>query len=216
MIISKNLSSAALDPEALTEKLQDDLRLRRVIKTPASAPYICSPLGLVPKHDGGLRRIHHLSHPAKLSVNDNIPQEAAQLKYTSLNEIYQLVVDAGRGCIIIKKDVKDAFRNIPVAPQHQWLLGFEWQGHYYKETCLPFGLATAPFLFNLFAEALHWMMESYLSLDKIRHYLDDFIIITPPNTSTGGVHKSYKELTDLLGVPRNDSKDAEGTTVIVL
>ena len=59
-------------------------------------------------------------------------------------------------------------------------------------------------------------MESYLHLPDIRHYLDDFIIIAPPNAPTGEVHKSYKELTDLLGVPRNDRKDAEGTTIIVL
>jgi hypothetical protein len=39
-----------------------------------------------------------------------------------------------------------------------------WNGVYYKENCLPFGLATAPILFNLFAEALHWILESFLLL----------------------------------------------------
>ena len=123
-IISKSLSSAALDPGALTEKLQDDLLLGRVVETPASAPYICSPLGLVPKHDGGLRRTHHLSHPPSLSVNDHIPQEAVQLKYTSLSEIENLAIKAGRGCTIIKKRCKGCLPQYPsctTAPMAPWL-----------------------------------------------------------------------------------------------
>ncbi len=62
----------------------------------------------------------------------------------------------------MKRDVKDAFMNVPVAPQHCWLLGFRWERRYYKKTCLSFGLATAPFIFNLFAEALHLIIASFL------------------------------------------------------
>jgi hypothetical protein len=35
---------------------------------------------------------------------------------------------AGRGCCILKWDIKDAFRNIPVAPSQHWLLGFPMAG----------------------------------------------------------------------------------------
>lgn len=55
----------------------------------------------------------------------------------------------------MKRHVKDAFRNIPVAPHQQWLLGFMWKEKYYKETCLSFGTSTAPFIFNLFGKGLH-------------------------------------------------------------
>lgn len=75
---------------------------------------------------------------------------------------------------MIKRNIKDAFRNIPVAHHMQWLLGFEWKKHYYQETCLPFGLCTAPFIFNVFAEAFHWMLESFIGW-CVEHYLDDFI-----------------------------------------
>jgi len=51
--------------------------------------------------------------------------------------------------------LKDAFRNIPVSPFDYWLLLFEWLGKFYVDVALPFGLSTAPFLFNLFAEGLH-------------------------------------------------------------
>jgi hypothetical protein len=56
------------------------------------------------------------------------------------------------------------------------------------ECFLPFGLTTAPFIFNLFAEGLNWLLAAYLPLASIVHYLDDFIAIFP--SSAGGVHKA--------------------------
>jgi hypothetical protein len=50
-----------LDPSVIKQKLFDDLALGRVTSVHPVTPYICSPLGLVPKHNGGLRRIHLLS-----------------------------------------------------------------------------------------------------------------------------------------------------------
>ena len=84
----------------------------------------------------------------------------------------------------MKKDIKDAFQNIPVAPHQQWLLGFEWENQYYKEACLSFGLSTAPFLFNLFAEAFHWIIETYLHWDRLLHYLNDFISVLEASSAT--------------------------------
>jgi len=88
-------------------------------------------------------------------VNDAIPDEYSSLSYSIIDDILPLVLQAGKGAIIIKRDIKAAFRNIPVALPHQRLLGFIWLGVVYVECCLPFGLATAPMIFNLFAEALH-------------------------------------------------------------
>lgn len=172
----------------------------------------------MPKHDGGLRRIHHLSYPRGQSVNDHIPDGAGELRYTRFQEVLQMVIQAGRGAVILKRDVKDAFRNVPVAPQHQWLLGFSWKGKFYKETCLSFGLCTAPFIFNLFGEGLHWLLVSFLSWILCR-YLDDFIAIFSAKDATPSRLRSeanaYIWLTDLLGIPRNDSKDGEGTVLVV-
>ncbi len=81
--------------------------------------------------------------------------EYSKIEYISIDNVFDLVREAGPGATIIKKDIADAFRNIPVAPLSRWLLGFEWQGTYYEETCLPFGLSTAPLLFNLFAKGFH-------------------------------------------------------------
>jgi hypothetical protein len=49
---------------------------------------------------------------------------------------------------MLKRDMKDAFRMIPIAPQYHWLMGFFWDGRFYVEQVLSFGLRTAPIVFN--------------------------------------------------------------------
>ena len=218
LILSDNQESVHLSPGVINSKLQSDLADGRIVCTTASPPYICSPLGLVPKHDGGFRRIHNLSHPLKESVNAYISPEFSTLKYTIIEDVLSMVKTAGRHSLILKRDIKDAFRNIPIAPHVQWLLGFTWDGKFYKETCLPFGLATAPFIFNLFAEAFHWMLQSWLNWDLLQHYLDDFIAIIPAASqhTIPKMNAEYKKITDILGIPRNESKDQLGTVLTVL
>ena len=88
-----------------------------------------------------------------------------------------MVAAAGQGAILIKRDLADAFRHIPVAPDDHWLLGFCWNGTYWIDSFLPFGLRTSPFIFDLFANGLHFLLEADPSINRlfsIVHYLDDF------------------------------------------
>ncbi len=115
-ILSEILASALEDPTIIEKKHQEDLASGRVtLLHQPSRPFICSSLGLVPKHNGGWRRIHHLSHPHGELVNDYIPDGVGEMRYTRFQKFLQLVINAGRHCVIIKRDVKDAFRNVPVA-----------------------------------------------------------------------------------------------------
>jgi hypothetical protein len=213
LILSENLESAQINVDIITDILENDLILHRVLLlNHPSKPFICSSLGLTPKPDGGWRRIHHLSHPPGRSVNDFIP-ESGELKYTTFQEILDMVIEQGRHCIIVKRDIRDAFRNVPVAVECQWLLGFGWKGKYYKERCLPFGLSSSPFLFNLFVEAIHWMIVSYLNWLNLRHYLDDFIGVFSSRNDFDPV--TFDLLMSVLGVPIKSSKNLEGTIVPV-
>ena len=77
-IISKNHTTVSLAPSEITAKLQAGLAANRIAifhSQHSSSQFISSPLGLVPKHDGGLRRIHDLSYPLGRSVNAHIPQD---------------------------------------------------------------------------------------------------------------------------------------------
>ena len=105
-----------------------------------------SPVRLVPKHNGSFHHMHYLSFPPGNSVNDSIPTKFAALSYLRLKDVFSLILQVGRICVITRRDIKDAFRNIPIVPSSQWLFGLYWREDFYEETCLPFGPATVPFV----------------------------------------------------------------------
>ena len=47
---------------------------------------------------------------------------------------------------------------------------------------LPFGLRSAPKIFNAVADTLHWHLAQG-GIRYLYHYLDDFIIVAPPQSS---------------------------------
>ena len=88
--------------------------------------------------------IFDLSFPQGHSVNDSIPSEYVTIAYEMLDNAVRLVAQAGKGARMMKRDLKSAFRHIPIHPCDYWLLMFEWQGKFYVDMFLPFGLRTAP------------------------------------------------------------------------
>ena len=60
----------------------------------------------------------------------------------------------GPGSFMAKTDLKLAFCLIPIHPDDWHLLGIYWQKQYYVDLYLPFGLRSAPFLFNQLSDAL--------------------------------------------------------------
>ena len=96
-IISQNLKTALLDEDKMTDMLRKDLILQRVTRSDGCFPFICSPLGFVPKPGGKLRRIHHLLYPTKQSTNDRIQQEYRYLQYARVFDVCDAILLAGRG-----------------------------------------------------------------------------------------------------------------------
>lgn len=128
-----------------------------------------------------------------------------------------MVIQAGRHCIILKTDVKETFKNVPVAPKHQWLLGFRWETNFYRETWLSFSLAIAFFIFNLFVEALYCIIAFFL-IGVLCHYLNNFVAIFKANALSARLvrkAKAYIWLTNFLGFPQNDFKNCKSKILIV-
>lgn len=155
--------------------------LQQILSKNLSSATISSPLGLVPKPNGGWRRIYHLSHPRGSSVNCNIPEEFGTLEYTTFDEAIAMLLKVGLTAVFVKRDLADAFRHIPVSASDWWLLGFLWYGHYWFERFLLFGLRTSPFIFDLFAKGIHWLLIKEGWEDTL-DYLDDFFAILTTQT----------------------------------
>ena len=86
-----------------------------------------------------------------------------------------ILLHLGKGALMAKIDLKSAFRMIPVHSADCDFLGMHWQGQYYVDTCLPFGLHSAPFLFNEYTTAIEWIMTHIYQLCHFIHYLDNFL-----------------------------------------
>ena len=77
-----------------------------------------------------------------------------------------------------KLDVKSAFRQIPVREEDQPLLGIKWQGQFYYEKVLPFGLRSSPAIFDAVSSGIEWIMQYQFSIHQLLHYLDDFLCVS--------------------------------------
>lgn len=53
---------------------------------------------------------------------------------------------------------------------------------YYIDTCLPFGLRSAPFLFNQVFMAIHWILQHQYHVCYLLHYLDNFFTAGSPDS----------------------------------
>ena len=77
------------------------------------------------------------------------------------------------GTEMAKMNIAGAFRLIPVHPDDRHLLGMKWKDQVYIDMQLPFGLRSAPVLFNGYADALKRVIH-FAGVPYILQYLDDF------------------------------------------
>jgi len=109
-----------------------------------------SPLGLIPKKNkpGKWRLIVDLSAPQGMSINDGIDSELSSLSYSSIDHLASLVVSEERGSFLVKANIKEAYRMVPVHSEAQHLLGVQWEGAVYIDRVLPFGCVQIPNYFQ--------------------------------------------------------------------
>ena len=166
-----------------------------------------SPLGVIRKKNkpSKWRLIVDLSSPAGFSINDGILQEHSSLRYTSLDHLASLVNSVGRGTLLVKAGIKEAYRMIPIHPHDQYLLGVQWNGHYYIDRMLPFGLCSAPKIFSAVADGLQWILTQY-GITHLLHYLDDFISVAVSMNQAMKQKYTLVSIFQCLGVPLEQSK----------
>lgn len=93
----------------------------------------------------------------------------------------------------------------------------EWDGQVYVDGALPFGLRSAPKIFNALADALEWCVRSS-GAEFIWHYLDDSIMVGRPGSGECGFNcKLMHHLFDQLSMPlAKDKCEGPVTRITVL
>lgn len=220
---SPNHSSAIRFPDEI-----DSFLLTELEHTATAGPFTCnpfpvplrtSPLQTVPK-DGSKRRVVlDLSFPPGKSVNDGIPKdsyldEPFHLTLPRSADFVDLILAKGAGCYLYKKDLKRAYRQIPVDPQDYPFLGYHWNNCLYFDLVLPFGLRSATLACQRTTNAITHIFRTAFQHNCI-NYIDDF----------GGVEASYdeafcafsdlEELFHTLGLQSSPTKDCLPSTRMV-
>ena len=155
-----------------------------------------------------------LSHPEDYSVNNVIPSHLCSLSCITVDDAIQEILKMGPGALLAKVDIKNAFHLLPVNPADISLLGMKWRNTVYIDTCLPFGLRSAPRLFNILADLLTWSAQQN-RITFVIHYLNDFLTVGPPGSETCQRNLDIiMHLCDDLGIPIALEKVEEPFTTI--
>ena len=157
-----NLKSALDHPTVIDDYLHHELSLGRI-----SGPYLPSMcpdvhinrFRVIPKNNkpDKWRPITDLSYPSGSSVNSGIPSELCSLTYVTIDDAILNILESSKDTMLAKIDIKSAFRLLPVHQADRHLLGMRWKDQIYIDHCIPFGLRSAPKLFNILADLLAWI-----------------------------------------------------------
>ena len=124
------------------------------------------------------------------------------------------ILSLGRGALMAKVDVKQAYRVVPVHPDDRCLLGVHWNDQVIVDKVLPFGLRSAPLIFTGLADALQWIMEKN-GVRNVFHYLDDFITLGPAGAPTCQKNlEGIIRICEQTGVPL-DVEKSEGPSPVL-
>eukprot|EP00731_Ephydatia_muelleri_P038276 Em0703g1a len=162
---SANMFSSFQHPDIIQEYISKELDLGRMLGPLDPTCYTTvhiNRFGVVPKgHNiGKWCLITDLSYPPRHSVNDGIDPELCSLHYTSVDDMATVAAELGQGALMTKVDIEAAYRLVPVHIHDRPLLGMEWKGQIFADPMLPFGLRSAPKIFNAIADALEWYLKS--------------------------------------------------------
>lgn len=216
----RNLQSANERPEALEADLREDCRLGRKagpFDDPPLPNFIASPLGAVPKKNGKIRVIHHLSWPRHDGSSVNAQITHLECKLASFDSAVDLIAAVGRGALLCKIDIKAAYRCIKVREEDWHLLGMKWKGKYYVDRCLPMGLSSSCSRWEDFATAAEWIARN-LGLKALIHYIDDYLLVCGPDMAAALQKlRSLLWLFCWLGLPvAMDKLDGPATLIVYL
>ena len=123
------------------------------------------------------RVVCDLSFPLGKSVNDGIPcgiylGEESQITYPKVDNLVSIINKHGQGCLMWKRDLKSAYRQLPVDPDDYHLLAYTWRGHIYLDLAIPFGLRTGSLAMQRTTYAFVYIM--YKQNIDVVGYIDDY------------------------------------------
>ena len=164
---SKNSPSALSHEQFVSEAVAEMLLAGAVSQLPKGVrPTVVSPLGVVPKpRSDKFRLIVNMRY-----VNRHLAKRV--FKFEGLSDLADI---ADKGDYAVSYDLTSGYYHVGLHPSSRTFVGFQWKGKYFVYNCLPFGLATAPWVFSKVMRELvmYWRGAGV----KVLPYLDDFLFM---------------------------------------
>jgi len=218
--LQQNLASIQLDERAFERAIEKEVRLGRYagpfdVDNPPCELFCVNPCGLVPKKGAGpieYRVISHQSAPSGSSVNDGIDKNDFTTAYENINHAAKWVRKQGQGCQLLKLDIKEAYRILPVHPVDQVLQGIVHKGKLYFDRCVAFGNRASAGIFCRLADLVTWIAAEH-GIESIIHYIDDFLIVVSASPDAAmQVLRLFMAILDIIGIPYKREKTEGPTT----
>ena len=98
-------------------------------------------------------------NPDNPSLNELIDKDEFSLQYVSIDDAISVIKRLGRKSWLIKTDITDAFKIIPILPNLWSYHGIQWNGKYYFFNKLVFGCRSSPKIFDTLSQAICWIAK---------------------------------------------------------
>lgn len=211
-VSAQNHKGAREFASVVSDHVISEVKRGRVIgplkNNPFDTQLVLSPLNTVPKKESEARRvILDLSFPRGTSVNDHIPKDSYlgvtyKLTLPTVDTLVDDIKTFGPGCLLYKRDLKQAYRQIPIDPGDVHLLGYRIDGHLYCDAVLPMGLRTSCQACQRVTSAVSYAFSKMGR--KLVNYIDDL--------AGAEIGSSAVEAFDDLGALLNDLGLEESAT----
>ena len=220
--VSHNHPSAFNHPDDVRQFIAKEVQLQATAGpfsvNPFSFNFMTSPLLTVPKKDSTSRRIvMDLSFPLGTSINDGIPKDTFlddpfKLHLPGIDSFLALIQKFGKGCLLFKKDLCRAYRQLPVDTHDYHYLGFSFDNLLFFDTVFPFGLRTATMACQHTTNAITFRhhLQGYFSTN----YVDDFGGCDTSQNAPSAYH-AQELLFHLLGLESAGDKDCPPSTLMI-
>lgn len=215
-----NLLSARTQPDVTSDLIQSELGKNYLIGPFDNIPfkfYRISPVGVSEgKYSRKKRLIVDLSAPhdneLHPSLNQLIDKEQFSLQYVTIDHAIDIISQMGKGSLLCKTDIKDAFKLVPIKESLWPLHGIKWDKKYYFYTRLVFGSRSSPKIFDNLSVAVCWILQNNYGVSHVLHLLDDFLTIDRKDQDAYRTMDTLISVFNKLGIPLSANKTVGPTT----
>ena len=174
----------------LREEIRTEIKAGRMAGPFSEPPFpffVVNPMFAVRKNSDPqctkFRRIDNLSWPEGASINDCIDKYDFPVVYPKFTEIAKKLWRMGRGALISKEDLKDAYKQLRLHPEDWKFTGVCFEGYFYFSSYPVFGSSSSPGNFERYSSVTEWTARRH-GVGDLVHYLDDFLLISNPDNES--------------------------------